>query len=166
MVFSVREWIDLLRNTPNSKILRHKVIKVFIAALFIGLTFLQILGLPGQIKHMQREEGFSLILEIALTLIVGVWMLFGQTALFSLWKIVQEMQKNQFYGVLSLFWMKNLLTIFKLATLIPVLLFLLLISQADDPGFFVLLTVVFLILSTFTLMISLLIDEISINIAS
>jgi hypothetical protein len=41
-----------------------------------------------------------------------------------------------------------------------------LISQADDPGFFVLLTVVFLILSTFTLMISLLIDEISINIAS
>jgi hypothetical protein len=115
---------------------------------------------------MQREEGFSLILEIALTLIVGVWMLCGQTALFSLWKIVQEMQKNQFYGVLSLFWMKNLLTIFKLATLIPVLLFLLLISQADDPGFFVLLTVVFLILSTFTLMISLLIDEISINIAS
>ena len=102
--------------------------------LFLGLTLLQLLSFPGQFQHMRRTQGLSLVFEIALTLVVGLWLLCGQSALFTLWKIVGEMQADRFFGEQSLLWIDRLLLALKAACVIPCILFVMLVPQADDPG--------------------------------
>ena len=128
--------------------------------LFLGLTLLQLLSFPGQFQHMRRTQGLSLVFEIALTLVVGLWLLCGQTALFTLWKIVGEMQADRFFGEQSLLWIDRLLLALKAACVIPCILFVMLVPQADDPGFFVMLTILTLFLFTLATVASLLRDQI------
>ena len=130
------------------------------ALLFLGLTLLQLLSFPGQFQHMRRTQGISLVFEIALTLVVGLWLLCGQLALFTLWKIVGEMKADRFFGEQSLLWIDRLLLALKTACVIPCLLFVMLVPQADDPGFFVMLTIVTLFLFTLATVASLLQDQI------
>jgi len=128
--------------------------------LFLGLTLLQLLSFLGQFQHMRRTQGLSLVFEIALTLVVGLWLLCGQFALFTLWKIVGEMQGDMFYSQRNLIWVERLLLAFKCASVVPIVLFLLLFPQADDPGFFVMLSIVTLFLFSLTAMTSLIKDQI------
>ncbi len=128
--------------------------------LFLGLTLLQLFSFPGQFQHMRRTQGLSLIFEIALTLVVGLWLLCGQSALFTLWKIVGEMQADRFFGEQSLLWIDRLLLALKAACVIPCILFVMLVPQADDPGFFVMLTILTLFLFTLATVASLLRDQI------
>ena len=128
--------------------------------LFLGLTLLQLLSFPGQFQHMRRTQGLSLVFEIALTLVVGLWLLCGQTALFTLWKIVGEMQADRFFGEQSLLWIDRLLLALKAACVIPCILFVMLVPQADDPGFFVMLTILTLFLFTLATVASILRDQI------
>ena len=128
--------------------------------LFLGLTLLQLLSFPGQFQHMRRTQGISLVFEIALTLVVGLWLLCGQFALFTLWKIVGEMKADRFFGEQSLLWIDRLLSALKAACVIPFILFVMLVPQADDPGFFVMLTIVTLFIFSLTAMTSLLKDQI------
>lgn len=130
------------------------------ALLFLGITLIQLFSFPGQFTHMRREQGTSLILEITLTFLVGVWLMCGQLALAALWKITGEMEGDQFFGPRSLLWIDRLLIALKAACLFPVILFALLVPQADDPGFFVLLSVVILFLLVLTSVASLLRDQI------
>lgn len=130
------------------------------ALLFLGLTLLQLLSFPGQFQHMRRTQGTSLVFEIALTLVVGLWLLCGQTALFTLWKIVGEMKADRFFGEQNLLWIDRLLLALKAACVIPCILFVMLVPQADDPGFFVMLTIVTLFLFTLATVASLLQDQI------
>ncbi len=130
------------------------------ALLFLGITLIQLFSFPGQFAHMRREQGTSLILEITLTFLVGVWLMCGQLALAALWKITGEMEGGQFFGPRSLLWIDRLLIALKAACLFPVMLFALLVPQADDPGFFVLLSVVILFLLVLTSVASLLRDQI------
>ena len=130
------------------------------ALLFLGLTLLQLLSFPGQFQHMRRTQGISLVFEIALTLVVGLWLLCGQFALFTLWKIVGEMKADRFFGEQSLLWIDRLLSALKAACVIPFILFVMLVPQADDPGFFVMLTIVTLFIFSLTAMTSLLKDQI------
>lgn len=128
--------------------------------LFLGLTMLQLFSFPGQFQHMRRMQGLSLAFEIALTLIVGLWLLCGQIALIALWKIVGEMKGHSFYSGKSLKWMERLLLAFKTATVIPICLFLMIAPQADDPGFLVVLSIVTLFIFSLTTVTSLLKDQI------
>lgn len=128
--------------------------------LFLGLTLLQLFSFPGQFQHMRRTQGLSLVFEIALTLVVGLWLLCGQSALFTLWKIVGEMQADRFFGEQSLLWIDRLLLALKAACVIPCILFVMLVPQADDPGFFVMLTILTLFLFTLATVASLLRDQI------
>ena len=130
------------------------------ALLFLGLTLLQLLSFPGQFQHMRRTQGISLVFEIALTLVVGLWLLCGQFALFTLWKSVGEMKADRFFGEQSLLWIDRLLSALKAACVIPFILFVMLVPQADDPGFFVMLTIVTLFIFSLTAMTSLLKDQI------
>lgn len=129
--------------------------------LFLGLTLLQLLSFPGQFQHMRRVEGISLILEISLTVLVGLWLFCGQFAIVSLWKIVGEIKVGQFFGTQSLKWIDRLIYAQKTACVIPVLLFALLAPQADDPGFFVLLAVVTLFLVVLATVSTLLREQIN-----
>ena len=134
--------------------------RVGFVLLFLGLTLLQLLSFPGQFQHMRRTQGISLVFEIALTLVVGLWLLCGQLALFTLWKIVGEMKADRFFGEQSLLWIDRLLLALKAACVIPCILFVMLVPQADDPGFFVMLTIVTLFLFTLATIASLLKDQI------
>ncbi len=130
------------------------------ALLFLGITLIQLFSFPGQFAHMRREQGTSLILEITFTFLVGVWLMCGQLALAALWKITGEMEGDQFFGPRSLVWIDRLLMALKAACVFPLMLFALLVPQADDPGFFVLLSVVTLFLLVLTSVASLLRDQI------
>ena len=129
--------------------------------LFLGLTLLQLLSFPGQFQHMRRTQGLSLVFEIALTVVVGIWLLCGQCALVALWKIVGEMKVDRFLEEQSLLWIDRLLLALKAACVIPFILFVMLVPQADDPGFFVMLMIVTLFLFTLASVTSLLRDQIT-----
>ncbi len=131
------------------------------ALLFLGLTLLQLFSFPGQFQHMRRTQGISLVFEIALTLFVGLWLLCGQLALVCLWRIVSSMKMDQFYSENNLLWIERLLLAFKCASAVPILIFLMLIPQADDPGFFVMLSIATLFIFSLTAMTSLLKDQIT-----
>lgn len=140
--------------------LRFTIAKAGFLLLFIGLTMVQFFSFPGQFQHMRKTQGTSLLLEVVLTIVVGLWLLCGQFALFCLWQIVESMRRSRFFSNGTLNWIERLLLSFKMASAIPVLLFLLLIPQADDPGFFVLLTVVTLFIFSLTATTSLVRDQI------
>lgn len=114
--------------------------------LFAGISMIQVFSFPGQFSHMRRVNGISLLIEISLTLLVGLWLLCGQVALFALWKIVGEIKADRFFAAQSLGWIDRLVLALKAGCVFPVVIFALLAPQADDPGFFVLLTVVTLFL--------------------
>ena len=140
---------------------RFIVAKAGFLLLFLGLTLLQFLSFPGQFAHMRRSQGISLVIEIALTIVVGLWILCGQLALYCLWQIVESMKRGRFYSAENLNWIGRLLMSFKVASGIPVVLFLILAPQADDPGFFVMLTIVALFIFSLTATTSLLRDQIA-----
>ena len=131
--------------------------------LFLGITFIQVLSFPGQFAHLGKTQGISLAFEVALTLVVGLWLLCGQIALIVLWKIVGAMNASQFYSRRNFGWIQRLLWTLKLACLFPLILFIMTIPEADDPGFYVLLTVVTLFIFSLTAMTSLLRDQIEIK---
>ena len=141
--------------------MRFIVAKAGFLLLFLGLTLVQFLSFPGQFQHMRRIQGISLFIEVGLTIVVGLWILCGQVALYCLWHIVENMCRNQFFSGVNLNWMARLLLSFKAASVIPAVLFLVLIPQADDPGFFVLLTIVALFILSLTATTSLLRDQIA-----
>ena len=140
---------------------RFVVAKAGFLFLCLGLTLVQILSFPGQFQHMRRTQGMSLLIEVALTIVVGLWILCGQVALFFLWQIVESMRRNRFYSTENLNWIARLLISFKVASVIPVVLFLILIPQADDPGIFVMLTIVALFIFSLTVTTSLLKEQIT-----
>ena len=141
--------------------MRFIVAKAGFLLLFLGLTLVQFLSFPGQFQHMRRTQGISLLIEVALTIVVGLWILCGQVALYCLWQIVESMRRNRFYSTENLNWIARLLISFKVASVIPVVLFLILIPQADDPGFFVLLMIVSLFIFSLTATTSLLKEQIT-----
>ena len=134
--------------------------------LFLGLTLLQLFSFPGQFQHMRQTQGLSLVFEVALTLIVGLWLLCGQFALFVLWKIVGEMRDDTFYSQKNLAWIERLLVAFKTASAIPIALFVMIAPQADDPGFLVMLSIVTLFVFSLTATTSLLADQIEMKVRS
>jgi hypothetical protein len=139
---------------------RFIVAKAGFLFLFLGLTLVQFLSFPGQFQHMRRSQGISLFVEVGLTIVVGLWIFCGQVALYCLWQIVENMRRNRFFSEVNLIWIQRLLTSFKVASGIPVVLFLMLVPRADDPGFFVLLTIVALFIFSLTATTSLLKDQI------
>jgi hypothetical protein len=140
---------------------RFIVAKAGFLLLFLGLTLVQFLSFPGQFQHMRSTQGMSLLIEVGLTIVVGIWILCGQVALYCLWQIVESMRRNLFYSAENLKWIQRLLMSFKVASVIPAVLFLILIPQADDPGFFVMLTIVALFIFSLTATTSLLRDQIA-----
>jgi hypothetical protein len=141
--------------------MRFIVAKAGFLLLFLGLTLVQFLSFPGQFQHMRRTQGISLFIEVALTIVVGLWIFCGQVALYCLWQIVESIRWNRFYSAENLNWIARLLVSFKFASVIPAVLFLMLIPQADDPGFFVMLTIVALFIFSLTASTSLLKDQIA-----
>lgn len=139
---------------------RFIVAKAGFLFLFLGLTLVQFLSFPGQFQHMRRTQGISLFIEVCLTIVLGLWIFCGQVALYCLWQIVESMRRNRFYSTENLNWIARLLISFKVASVIPVVLFLILIPQADDPGIFVLLMIVSLFIFSLTATTSLLKDQI------
>lgn len=141
--------------------MRFIVAKAGFLLLFLGLTLVQFLSFPGQFQHMRRTQGISLFIEVGLTIVVGLWILCGQVALYCLWRIVENMRRDEFFSALNFNWIQRLLTTFKVALVIPAVLFLMLIPQADDPGFFVMLTIIALFIFSLTATTSLLKDQIA-----
>ena len=141
--------------------MRFTVAKAGFLFLFVSLITVQFLSFPGQFQHMRRTQGISLLIEVALTIVVGLWILCGQLALYCLWQIVECMRRSRFYSAECLNWIARLLMSFKVASVIPVVLFLMLVPQADDPGFFVMLTIVALFVFSLTATTSLLKDQIA-----
>ena len=136
--------------------LRFTAIKVLFFLLFSGLTLLQVFSFPGQFQHMRRMQGLSLLLEISLIFMVGLLLCCGQVALICLWRITEAIRVGLFFSHSNIVWIGRLLRAFKVASAIPVILILILAPQADDPGFFVMLSILMLFIFSLTVITSLL----------
>jgi hypothetical protein len=106
-------------------------------------------------------QGVSLLLEISLTLVVGMWLLCGQLALVAIWKIVGEMKAQRFFALRSMQLIDRLIFALKAACVFPIIIFTLVAPQADDPGFFVLLSVITLFLVALAAITTLIKDQIA-----
>jgi hypothetical protein len=126
--------------------------RLSLAALFLIVTVLQVFSFPGQIAHMRRESGISLLLEILLTVLVAALFLCAQIAIFSLSKIVSHIHSNTFYSSNSYIWMNRFVSALKIATLFPISLIFIIAPQADDPGVLVMLmAITFFVLTSFVI---------------
>jgi hypothetical protein len=142
----------------NSKV-KFTIARVAITLLFLIVTMLQLLSFPGQITHMRDKNSWGLVFEISLLILVVSWMLSAQIALINIWKIISHMKRETFFTTPCIALINNLLKCFAGAIIIAVSLFALLAPQADDPGFFVLLTAVTLFISTLYILVRLLRDQ-------
>jgi hypothetical protein len=142
----------------NSKV-KFTIARVAITLLFLIVTMLQLLSFPGQITHMRDKNSWGLVFEISLLILVVSWMLSAQIALINIWKIISHMKRETFFTTPCIALINNLLKCFAGAITIAVSLFALLAPQADDPGFFVLLTAVTLFISTLYILVRLLRDQ-------
>jgi hypothetical protein len=142
----------------NSKV-KFTIARVAITLLFLIVTMLQLLSFPGQITHMRDKNSWGLVFEISLLILVVSWMLSAQIALINIWKIISHMKRETFFTTPCIALINNLLKCFAGAITIAVSLFALLAPQADDSGFFVLLTAVTLFISTLYILVRLLRDQ-------
>ena len=140
--------------------LKYRLARLLIIPFFVLITVLQVFSFPGQFNQMREVKSIEFLLELFLTLLVGGWLLCGQIALVILWKLLGKMQQNQFFSISSLKLLDRLVLVTRIAALVSLVLFTALIWQADDPGFFVLLTSIGLFLVTFHLVIDLLRNQI------
>ena len=144
-------------STTVSKFL---LAKVALIGLFTIVTVLQVFSFPGQFAHMGRINGWKLILEVALTLLVALLFLCAQVAIFSLGKLIKHMESGTFYTTNSYTWMNRLIHALKTAVAFPIILILIIAPQADDPGVMVMLTAITLFIFTIFIVSSLLRDQI------
>jgi hypothetical protein len=115
---------------------------------------------------MGRINGWKLILEVALTLLVALLFLCAQVAIFSLWKLISYMQLGSFYSYNSIKWMNRFVISVRTATVFPILLILIIAPQADDPGVLVFLLAISFFIGSFYLVSLLLRDQIQMKAAA
>ena len=144
----------------STKVSKFLLAKVALIGLFTIVTVLQVFSFPGQFAHMGRINGWKLILEVALTLLVALLFLCAQVAIFSLGKLVKHMESGTFYTTNSYTWMNRLIHALKTAVAFPIILILIIAPQADDPGVMVMLTAITLFIFTTFIVSSLLRDQI------
>ena len=144
----------------STNVSKFLLAKVALIGLFTIVTVLQVFSFPGQFAHMGRINGWKLILEVALTLLVALLFLCAQVAIFSLGKLVKHMESGTFYTINSYTWMNRLIHALKTAVAFPIILILIIAPQADDPGVMVMLTAITLFIFTIFIVSSLLRDQI------
>ena len=121
---------------------------------------LQLFSFPGQFAYMREQEGLSLLQEIVFTGLAAGFLLCAQFAIVGVWKVLGHMESESFFTASSLIWINRVVTALKVAIAPPVILFVIIAPQADDPGILVLLTAVTLFLITVFMLASLLRDQI------
>lgn len=144
----------------STNVSKFLLAKVALIGLFTIVTVLQVFSFPGQFAHMGRINGWKLILEVALTLLVALLFLCAQVAIFSLGKLVKHIESGTFYTTNSYTWMNRLIHALKTAVAFPIILILIIAPQADDPGVMVMLTAITLFIFTIFIVSSLLRDQI------
>ena len=144
----------------STNVSKFLLAKVALIGLFTIVTVLQVFSFPGQFAHMGRINGWKLILEVALTLLVALLFLCAQVAIFSLGKLIKHMESGTFYTTNSYTWMNRLIHALKTAVAFPIILILIIAPQADDPGVMVMLTAITLFIFTVFIVSSLMRDQI------
>ena len=134
--------------------------RLSILALFIIITVLQLFSFPGQFNYMRQQDSIELFLQIALTSLVALWLFAAQYALISIWKILNYMQKNEFFTVECFSWVTRIVATFNFASAVPVGLIVLIAPQSDDPGVLVMLLAILMFLLTLAVVMSLFRDQI------
>lgn len=140
--------------------IRFAISRVSLLLLFSIITMLQIFSFPGQFAHIRRVHGISRFTEIALTLSAGSLFVCGQVAIFALLKLVTYMEKREFFSDSAFTWMNAFVTSTQVAIIFPLIIFLIVAPQADDPGALVMLAAVTLFLIALSVVASLIRDQI------
>ncbi len=118
-----------------------KLLKLVLAIFFALSLMLQFLSFPGQFRYMAEQEPENAHLRWPLTALAFTMILAVQIIVVSIWKIVDALEKelgketqlksvNFAIGALSYFW------------LVIACGLVLLLSNADDPGLPVVVTVI------------------------
>ena len=143
---------------------QYRYAKFSLLLLFIIITLLQLFSFPGQFRHMKKQGVIELWQEVILTVLIAAILLSAQFALFCTWKIVNLIQRNQFFSEICLNWFNLIANSIGFALISALFLLSIVLLQADDPGGPVLLTAITLFISTLYILASLLRDQIRIKV--
>ena len=113
---------------------------------------------------MKKQGVIELWQEVILTVLIAAILLSAQFALFCTWKIVNLIQRNQFFSEICLNWFNLIANSIGFALISALFLLSIVLLQADDPGGPVLLTAITLFISTLYILASLLRDQIRIKV--
>lgn len=144
--------------------LKIKYAQASIILLFCIITMLQIFSFPGQFAHMRKLGKIEVIFEIWLVSLVAIWLLLAQFGLFCLWKILIQIKSTSLFDPKSIQWLFRLVTTFKFALIVGLVLLFSIAAQADDPGAPVLLTAITLYISTLYISSALLLDQVKLKV--
>ena len=143
---------------------QYRYAKFSLLFLFTIITLLQLFSFPGQFRHMKKQGVIELWQEVILTTLMAAILLSAQFALFCIWKIINLMQRDQFFSESSLHWFNLIVNSIRFASISALFLLGLILLQADDPGGPVLLTAITLFVSTLYILASLLREQVRIKV--
>lgn len=106
----------------------------FLVLLFGVLVVFQTLSMPGQWRHMARENPEDAYLRWPLTAVSVLLILCAQVVIVSTWKLLSRVQQDRIFSPSSLVWVDAIVYAVAAAWLILVSLFGYVGFKADDPG--------------------------------
>jgi hypothetical protein len=132
---------------------------------FALLTILQWFSIPGQFRYEAEQNPEQAYLRWPLTILGMSLVLSVQLFIFAIWKLLGLISATKFYSERSIYWFN--FAIKSLAALAILLVSTLgyVLSQADDPGFPFLLTLISGAVILFLLSFALLRDQIQEKVA-
>ncbi|MFE2755241.1 DUF2975 domain-containing protein [Actinosynnema sp. NPDC059335] len=109
-------------------------LRVFLVLMFGVLLLFQVMSLPGQFRHMARENPDVAYLRWPLTAVTVFWVLCVQVVIVAIWKLLTLVKKDRIFSEASLRWVDLIVWAIAAAWVVFQAVFLYVGFNADDPG--------------------------------
>src|SRR3954463_443820 len=109
-------------------------LRVFLLVLFAVLVLFQVMSLPGQFRHMAKENPEMAYLRWPATAVTVFWVLCVEVVIVCTWQLLTRVRDDRIFTAPSLTWVNGIVwaVVAAWVTLVGVLLYVGL--HAHDPG--------------------------------
>lgn len=109
-------------------------LRAFLVVLFGVLLVLQTLSLPGQFRHMAREEPDLAYLRWPLTVVAVFLVLCAQVVIVCIWRLLGLVSRDRIFSEGAFGWVNAIIAALAAAWVVLAGLLLYVGFRADDPG--------------------------------
>ncbi|MGQ0843090.1 MAG: DUF2975 domain-containing protein [Sporichthyaceae bacterium] len=109
-------------------------LRAFLVVLFLVLVMLQTLSLPGQFRHMAREEPDLAYLRWTFTAVAVFLVLCAQVVIVCIWRLLGLVTRDRIFHEAAFAWVNAIIGAIAAAWAVLVGLLVYVGFRADDPG--------------------------------